>query len=86
MELAYVLSLVGCIYFVVFCRLALHRHERPQRPPGLMLVLSLPRRRGLDAAGQRYWRLYWAGWALMIGLLLLGLWWRHPHIGAALGG
>lgn len=86
-ELLFVASMIGSIYFIVFCRLMIDGHQSPRSGRrGLALLMSLPARKGLDPQGLRYWRLYWTGWLAMITILCVGLWWRHPHMAAGLGG
>jgi len=81
----FVVLLIGSIYFIVFCRLMIHAHQVPEvaLAPGLAVVLSLPRRRGLGPSGLRYWRLYWLGWIVMILILCAGLLQRYPAIRSA---
>jgi hypothetical protein len=84
----FVVLLIGSIYFIVFCRLMIHAHQAPHAAPapGLAVVLSLPRRRGLNPQGLRYWRLYWLGWVAMILILCTGLLLRYPAIRSAFSG
>lgn len=84
----FVALLIGSIYFIVFCRLMIHAHQAPHAmpAPGLAVVLSLPRRRGLDPRGLRYWRLYWLGWMVVVLILCAGLLLRYPVIRSAFSG
>ena len=81
----FVALLLASIYFIVFCRLMIHANQAVPAAPaaGLAVVLSLPRRRGLDSRGLRYWRLYWMGWVAMILILCAGLLQRYSAIRSA---
>lgn len=81
----FVALLIASIYFIVFCRLMIHANEASPAVPAasLAVVLSLPRRRGLDSRGLHYWRLYWMGWIAMILILGAGLLMRYPAIRSA---
>ncbi len=84
-EIILMAGLVADVYFIVFCRLAIHASRgQGGSQPGLLLVTSLPSREGLSPRGLRYWRLYWVGSAILGALGGLLLWLRYPHIAAAL--
>jgi hypothetical protein len=76
--------LLGNLYLIVYYRLMIHASRPGAGPAGLALVLSMPSRRDLGAAGLRYWRRYWLAVLALVLLSAAGLWWRHPHLAAQL--